>query len=301
MEKLAFYIFLPYLYMILWLGIFLVIFKLGLNYLKNRNKRQIKKSDKIIYYRDIPCFENIDLAYWILYNFSNSKKNDLNNGLIGAYLLKWYKNGYIDIKHSQNIDLKDGKWPKNYVESRIYNFLKKVAGNNNTLEKNEIRDYCSVDGNKFELEFLFKNILREIQEDLAWKKYITVIPSKNYIFFKTQDKITLSEELINEYQKLNGLKNFLLDYSNIDEKRHIEVHLWEEYLIFANVLGIADKVKQQFKKIYPNFNVISNLFEISLDNTITGHMGTIYKSLKRYFVIMVITVLLCILLFFSNR
>ena len=242
-------------------------------------------------------------------NFSEIKKNDLNNGLLGAYLLKWYKKGYIDIKNSQqlslkndnyNIDLKDGNWEKNDVESRIYNFLKTVAGNNNILEKNEIRNYCSVDGNKFELENMFKNILKVVQENLEKQNYITVINAKNYIFFKTQEKITLSDELVNEYQNLNGLKNFLLDYSNMEEKMHIEVHVWENYLIFANLLGIADKVKQQFKKIYPKFNAMNSMFDVSFDNTIIGQLNAVYKSFKWQFYALVVTVLIVAIIIFGN-
>lgn len=309
MKEIELYLLIPYFYMIFVFGIFLIIFKCGLKFLKNRNKTQIRNIDKSIYYRDIPCYESIDLAYWLLYNFSDEKKNDLNNGLLGAYLLNWYKKGYIDIKSSQNIglknnnysiDLKDGNWEKNYVESKIYDFLKTVSGNNNILEKNEIRNYCSVDGKKTELEFMFKDILEKIQGNLEEKAYITVIHSKSYLLFKTQEKITLSKDLINEYQNLNGLKNFLLDYSNIEEKKHIEVHIWENYLIFANLLGIADKVKQQFKKIYPNFKDNSALFNVTFDNTIVGNLNVVYKGFKLQFFALVASLLLVVSIFFGN-
>ena len=315
MKDLGLYMILPYLGLIFWLGLFLLIFKIGLNYLKNKGKIQIKNIDKSTYYRDIPCFANIDIAYWLLYNFSNIKKNDLNNGLIGAYLLDWYKKGYIDIEKSQdiglkngnyNIDLKDGNWNKNfvedkiYVENKIYNFLKTVAGNNNLLQKNEIKNYCSLDENRFELKFLFQNILTEIQDYLEKRKYITVMPAKNYILFKTQEKIILSDELINEYQNLNGLKNFLLDYSNMEEKKHIEVHIWENYLIFANLLGIADKVKQQFNKIYPSFNAVNSMFDVSFDNTIVGQLNTVYKGFKWQFYTLVGSVLLVAVIIFGS-
>lgn len=301
MKNLGLYLLMPYFYLIFWFGLFLVIFKFGLKFLKDRNKNQIKNIDKSIYYRDIPCFESIDLAYWLLYNFSEIKKNDLNNGLLGAYLLDWYKKGYIAIKSSQtlglkndnySIDLKDGNWTKSYVESSIYNFFKTVAGNNNILEKNEIRNYCSVDGKKFELEYMFKNILKVMQEDLERQNLITVIKAKDYIFFKTQEKITLSDDLVNEYQNLNGLKNFLSDYSMMEEKMHIEVRIWENYLIFANLLGIADKVKKQFNKIYPNFNAVNSMFDVSFDNTIVGQLNTAYKGFKWQFYTLVASVLL---------
>lgn len=291
-----------YVFLFSLFGLFLLIFKSGIKYLKDKNKKQVENIDKTANYRDIPCFANIELAYWLLYNFSDNKQDDLNNGLLSAYLLRWYKNGYIDVKstgksNNYNIDLKDGNWNKNHVESSIYDFLKEVSGNNNILEKKEIKNYCSVDGHTYQMKFLFKHILNYIQDDLQAQKYIEVIPPKDYFFFKTQTKIVLSQELINEYQNLIGLKNFLLDYSMIEEKQHIEVHIWEDYLIFANILGIADKVKAQFKKIFPDFNFVSKIFDISLDDTYIGQLDSFYAGLKyQYFCFMVIVLLIFIMI-----
>lgn len=54
MEDLGLYFILPYLYMFFWMGLFLLIFKFALQYLKNKNKIQINKIDESFYYRDIP-------------------------------------------------------------------------------------------------------------------------------------------------------------------------------------------------------------------------------------------------------
>ena len=48
------------------------------------------------------------------------------------------------------------------------------------------------------------------------------------------------------------LKKFLNEFSNIKDRESIEVALWEEYLMYAQIFGIADKVAKQFKKLYPN-------------------------------------------------
>ena len=46
----------------------------------------------------------------------------------------------------------------------------------------------------------------------------------------------VSEELRNEAIKLMGLKKFLLNSSLISERAYKEIELWEEYLIFAQLL-----------------------------------------------------------------
>ena len=153
---------------------------------------------------------------------------------------------------------------------------------------------------QFELKLLFENILNKTTEELENKNLITVVKSKDYILFKTQEKITLSNDLFNEYQNLIGLKNFLLNYSNIEEKMNIEVQIWENYLIFANLLGIADKVKKQFKKIYPDYNAIDKMFEFSFDNTIPGYVNLIYKRLKLNFIFLIIGALLIAVMFLGK-
>ena len=61
----------------------------------------------------------------------------------------------------------------------------------------------------------------------------------------------IREKYVNDAIKLKGFKNFLEECSRIDDKEAIEVNMWEYYLIYAQILGIADKVAKQFKKLYP--------------------------------------------------
>ena len=49
-------------------------------------------------------------------------------------------------------------------------------------------------------------------------------------------------------------------------KEAIEVKLWDEYLMFAYLFGIADKVAKQFKNLYPEY--IENLDNIDFDTII---------------------------------
>lgn len=62
---------------------------------------------------------------------------------------------------------------------------------------------------------------------------------------------TENESVLNEAIQLAGLKKYLIEFSNMKEKEAIEVHLWQDYLIYAQMFGIAKKVAEQFKKMYP--------------------------------------------------
>ena len=68
---------------------------------------------------------------------------------------------------------------------------------------------------------------------------------RTYYAFLIKD--SLKEEAIH----LAGLKKFLNEFSRIKEKKVIEVKLWKEYLIFAQIFSIAKEVAKQFKNLYP--------------------------------------------------
>lgn len=63
---------------------------------------------------------------------------------------------------------------------------------------------------------------------------------------------------ISEGKKLYGLKKYLIEFSKIGEKEPIEVKLWDEYLMYAQIFGIAKEVAKQFKKLYPEIIENSN-------------------------------------------
>ena len=46
-------------------------------------------------------------------------------------------------------------------------------------------------------------------------------------------------------------RNFLQDFTLSNEREAGEVALWRDYLVFAALFGIADKVAKQFEELYP--------------------------------------------------
>ena len=79
-------------------------------------------------------------------------------------------------------------------------------------------------------------------------------------------KNVMDDVLYEDSKKLYGLKLFLEEFSKIDTKEAIEVKLWDEYLMFAYLFGIADKVAKQFKNLYPEY--IENLDNVDFDTII---------------------------------
>ncbi len=69
---------------------------------------------------------------------------------------------------------------------------------------------------------------------------LTIIGNIIYVIVKKYRTKTGKEH----YDKWKAHKRFLLDFGRFSEKELPEVHLWEQYLVTATVLGCADKVQK---------------------------------------------------------
>ena len=56
------------------------------------------------------------------------------------------------------------------------------------------------------------------------------------------------KELAEAKDKWQAFKNFLSDYSQLEEAKITSVHLWEQYFVYAIALGVSDKVVKAYKK-----------------------------------------------------
>ena len=205
--------------------------------------------------RDIPFDKDIYKAFWIAEAYKlNNKKTDF----LGAILLKWMLQKKITLgKKLESGLFKKGEesiivLPSNAVfdntlELKLYKMMYE-ASIDGKLESKEFEKWCRKNYNK---------ILNWFDEVIDFETEQLTVDGKLILTQKTTLKIfktniyAVDESMIDDAIKLKGLKNFLEEFSRIDDKEAIEVNMWEYYLIFAQILGIADKVAKQFKKLYP--------------------------------------------------
>ena len=60
-----------------------------------------------------------------------------------------------------------------------------------------------------------------------------------------------------EYDKLHALGKYMQEFSMMEEHEIPELVMWEDYMIFATAMGIADKVAKQLEIAYPEFKTMS--------------------------------------------
>ena len=224
--------------------------KFGFKYGKAGEK--IRKD--IPYFRDIPCNGDIFRTYYIAYQYSILKKK---TDFLGAVILKWLKEGRIIIedrnqgKDSAKEDIVvalyngDKKPFSNKQEEEIFALLK-LASKDGILENNELEKWCKSHAD--EMIGWFDMTLEDERKKLVEENLI-ICKQERGLFSK---KYIATQELKDLANQIAGLKKYLLDYTLINKREAIEVELFEEYLIYAQMLGIANKVSKQFEKMYPD-------------------------------------------------
>ena len=230
-----------------------------LKYNRNRNFDFGKEGVKLPNYADIPLFRDIpcdgDLyrAYWVAYEYNIIDFNESRNGLIGAILLKLLKENRIKIipneenNHNYGIDISMLEYTDNVAENEFIDMLKKSAGENLIIENDEFKDWCN--SNYLIVDRFYTKVIRYETRNLIKDGYIKQVRKGRKIKNVVDSK--LKQEAINLY----GLKKFLASYSLIDEREIKEVHIWDKYLIYAQLFGMADKANSQLAKIYPDLRV----------------------------------------------
>ena len=146
----------------------------------------------------------------------------------------------------------------NPLENKLFKMLYE-ASKDGILENKEFEKWCKKSYSR--ILGWFDSIIKEQKEKLVQEGLITLEVKQN--LFKTK-VYTATPELRKEAEQLYGLKRYLLDYTLIPDREAIEVHLFEEYLIYAQMMGIADKVAKQFKELYPE--IIEQSSYSSYDN-----------------------------------
>ena len=294
---------------------------------------KIKPEQEIEYYRDIEGNETPAEAAFIYY-FKNTGIQYNMSKIISATMLDLCMKKHIEFeivpnkKNQIKVILKKD-FPEGLArdERLIYELLQKVASketNSFTMkdfEKYASRHSSSVLGTFSKIEKIAKDLQEEngnySKESVAksnswstkgvgyvflailsvismWLLIIPAIVAAVYSFKIASRYNTLTQKGVNRKEELQGLKKYMEEFSMIDDKTVPELVLWEKYLVYATVFGIADKVLKQLKVVYPQITegdlagytymylMYSNNFNTSFLNTLNTSVTTSYHSATNY-------------------
>ena len=237
----------PFIFVVI--GI-VAVSKSGYGYINN------KKIDKkeTPFFRDIPCNKDIYYANTLtklnLELFGKYKETNI----LGALMLKWVREDKIKFikeeksgilgKEKSSIDLRLNPTFDNALEKELFDTMYKASGDG-ILETKELEKWARKNYSKF--FDLFKRIDKVELLKLEKEGHLYKRKDKN----ECKKRNVMDDTIYNESVKLYGLKRFLDEFSRMDTKEVLEVKLWDEYLMYAYIFGIADKVAKQLKNLYP--------------------------------------------------
>ena len=203
------------------------------------------------------CNNDIFRAFYVGYNYNILKRDSY---LLGAIILKWIKDSVVKVEHKESSKVfKKDDISIIFNTSSLQNFESKKekeifdilysASKDGVLENNEFKDWCEL---HYKTVFNWFDDIRNEQRDKLVNENLIIHEEKTILKFFVKHKYTSTPELRQEVLNLAGLKKYLKEYTLIKNREPIEVNLFENYLIFAQLMGIADKVAKDFKDLYPD-------------------------------------------------
>lgn len=119
-----------------------------------------------------------------------------------------------------------------------------------------------------------------------------VVGIQMIMYYKMSHRIDiLTQKGVDEKEKWEGLKNYMQDFSMLDKREVPEIVIWEKFLVYATAFGIANKVLEQLKTVYPNINeqfdinhygymylMLNTDFSSSFSQAISSSMSSAYSS-----------------------
>ncbi|MCR5464600.1 MAG: DUF2207 domain-containing protein [Bacteroidales bacterium] len=247
----------------------------GLIWAEISNKKRRKellggKESDVDWFRGVPVDGDLKRASNIIRlisqkTFSTNTGQQESERLISAYMMRLFYRGAFQLVPQLSGDPafkineltltdNDVSGTDLNMELDLYNFFKEAAGDDSILQKKELRKWANKHGKKI---YNWQNKIKD-------------------------SSITLKTLTAKEVREVFGLKKFLKDFTLIQDRGAVEVGLWNNYLIFASLYGIAEQVYKDFKKVCPEYFTLSKTMEQFQDVTPTVMWSTFNDS-TRYF------------------
>lgn len=223
-----------------------------------REKRKLlgMKPSEVQWNRDIPADCNLAEAYFIVKTLGEDggKKNS-KGSLSAALILKMLQDGLLgarkDEKDRIEFTFDDSRMTADILPDArsLYHYMQVAAGDDRILQNKEFKKWAARNG-----ESLQKWSDRTFTEGKNLMNAAGCITKKGM-------KTRFTEKGQQRARELYGLKKFLNEFSLVGERCPEEVLLWQNYLIYAALFGIAEKVQKDLQTINPE--LYGRMFENS--------------------------------------
>jgi uncharacterized membrane protein YgcG len=260
-------------------------FPIGLIILISRRKKKREKKklqrfvEKFGYFRDIPNERNLSATYALGRIFDMCE----DGAILATGILRLIQLGCLSpeetqevgfmgkIKETTSLRLAGSHHDKmNEYDEYLYTVLEGAAGSDGTLQAKELEHFANQN------DMLLSAYIDK--HDSAGKEYLNKkhCMKRWSIPAKLDDLTTEGEKELGE---LMGLKQYLEDFSLVAERGVKEMPIWRELLTYAMLFGIADKVSEQMKELYPELTSELNDYNQSMSTAYSYHY-LLYSNMK---------------------
>ena len=220
-----------------------VVILLVLRLRKASLERRVKRAP---YFRDLPNGGNLNVTH----RLGVCSRQCKENAILGAYLLRLLSDGCLEpvqqglAANTKDTSLRLVRPPEDSAgyEDALYTILEAAAGDDGVLQPKELALFCRL--NYTPLARFLTSCQKDAIQVLVQKGCLKGVGCDSLRHLTARGQKELDEVL--------GLKHFLLDFSLIRERELREVVLWQDYMVYALLLGIADKVAPQLCRLYPD-------------------------------------------------
>ena len=225
------------------LTLVLLILLLVVLLVKVGKARRKKRMEQAGYFRDAPNDGNLNVTYQLGLCSGLCKEDSL----LGAYLMRLISQGCLESTdnsmdaESVRLRLNHGPQSGNAYDDVLYTILEAAAGADGVLDPNELEHYCGQ--NYVPISRFMESCERDGKQTLVKNGCL-----KGAVLDNDKD---LTKKGQQELDEVYGLKHFLLDFSMIHERGVKESVIWQDYMVYALILGIAYKLEVQIQVLYP--------------------------------------------------
>lgn len=196
--------------------------------------------------------------------------------LIRAYVLRWFRDGILLPSSSTLPIVEDERRLRSEPERKLMELLKAFrrlkdaeAGTRVPLDLSlssafdalvrrdkdidaRRRDFAE-EGRRQALKMMFEDWRRSV-EDAGFEYFLSNggIVQRNRLLRRGRaapSKPRATRRGLEMLRQLRGFRNYLEDFTLINERRAVEVELWDEYLVFAVLYGIGDRVEGELRAL----------------------------------------------------
>ena len=202
--------------------------------------------------RDLPFKGNFKETYYIASHLNGV--DDKRFSIIPAMILHMMKEGLIVLKRDEK-DKKEFHFKAGAAldrlsvsERALYNILKESSGEDGVLQEKEFKKWAN---NHSSQVLKWANDMRsEVLSDFRKDGYV----DKSVTYYES---LALNPDGQSAAMGALGFKQFLKEFTVINERYTPEVSLWGDYLIVAALFGMADKVARDMKHLAPDASIRS--------------------------------------------